>query len=55
VRTERRRPSFGITLFTVLLPVVLMLGKALVDISSTMTPNGSGGFSTSWVPRCWRC
>ena len=32
VRTERRRPSFGITLFTVLLPVVLMLGKALVDI-----------------------
>ena len=32
VRTERRRPSFGITLFTVLLPVALMLGKALVDI-----------------------
>ena len=32
VRTEPRRPSFGITLFTVLLPVVLMLGKALVDI-----------------------
>src|SRR6476619_4121123 len=32
VRTERRRPSFGITLFTVLLPVGLMLGKALVDI-----------------------
>src|SRR6476646_8815423 len=32
VRTERRRPSFGITLFTVLLPVVSMLGKALVDI-----------------------
>jgi GntP family gluconate:H+ symporter len=32
VRTQRRRPSFGITLFTVLLPVVLMLGKALVDI-----------------------
>jgi GntP family gluconate:H+ symporter len=29
---ERRRPSFGITLFSVLLPVVLMLGKALVDI-----------------------
>jgi len=27
-----RRPSFGATLFTVLLPVVLMLGKALVDI-----------------------
>jgi GntP family gluconate:H+ symporter len=26
------RPSFGITLFSVLLPVVLMLGKALVDI-----------------------
>jgi GntP family gluconate:H+ symporter len=29
---ERRRPSFSITLFSVLLPVVLMLGKALVDI-----------------------
>ena len=27
-----RRPSFGITLFTVLLPVALMLGKALADI-----------------------
>ena len=27
-----RRPSFGTTLFTVLLPVVLMMGKALVDI-----------------------
>jgi gluconate:H+ symporter, GntP family len=27
-----RRPSFGITLFSVLLPVVLMLGKALADI-----------------------
>ncbi len=27
-----RRPSFAITLFSVLLPVVLMLGKALVDI-----------------------
>jgi gluconate:H+ symporter, GntP family len=27
-----RRPSFGVTLFTVLLPVVLMMGKALVDI-----------------------
>jgi GntP family gluconate:H+ symporter len=28
----RRRPSFGITLFSVLLPVALMLGKALADI-----------------------
>ncbi len=27
-----RRPSFGITLFTVLLPVGLMMGKALADI-----------------------
>ena len=27
-----RRPSFGITLFSVLLPVVLMLGKAIADI-----------------------
>jgi GntP family gluconate:H+ symporter len=31
-RTERRRPSFGVTLFSVLLPVALMMGKALVDI-----------------------
>jgi GntP family gluconate:H+ symporter len=29
---QRQRPSFGITLLSVLLPVVLMLGKALVDI-----------------------
>jgi GntP family gluconate:H+ symporter len=29
---QRRRPSFGITLFSVLLPVALMMGKALVDI-----------------------
>jgi gluconate:H+ symporter, GntP family len=29
---QPRRPSFGVTLFSVLLPVVLMLGKALVDI-----------------------
>ena len=28
----RKRPSFAVTLFAVLLPVVLMLGKALVDI-----------------------
>jgi GntP family gluconate:H+ symporter len=32
---ERGQPSFGMTLFTVLLPVVLMLGKALVDIVIT--------------------
>ncbi len=29
---ERRRPSFGMTMFSVLLPVGLMMGKALVDI-----------------------
>lgn len=29
---ERRRPSFGVTLFSVLLPVFLILGKAMVDI-----------------------
>jgi GntP family gluconate:H+ symporter len=29
---ERHRPSFGLTLATVLLPVVLMMGKALADI-----------------------
>jgi GntP family gluconate:H+ symporter len=31
-RVERQRPSFGRTLFSVLLPVGLMMGKALVDI-----------------------
>jgi GntP family gluconate:H+ symporter len=31
-RTQRQRPSFGITMFSVLLPVALMMGKALVDI-----------------------
>jgi gluconate:H+ symporter, GntP family len=33
-RTDQggRRPSFGITLFSVLLPVALMLGKAVVDV-----------------------
>ncbi|CUR58973.1 putative gluconate permease [metagenome] len=30
--TQGRRPSFGITIFSVLLPVALMLGKALADI-----------------------
>lgn len=30
--TMEQRPTFGITLFTVLLPVVLMMGKALADI-----------------------
>jgi GntP family gluconate:H+ symporter len=30
--TQRRRPSFGMTMFSVLLPVALMMGKALVDI-----------------------
>jgi GntP family gluconate:H+ symporter len=29
---RERRPSFGVTLATVLLPVVLMMGKALADI-----------------------
>ncbi len=28
----RQRPSFGVTMFSVLLPVALMMGKALVDI-----------------------
>jgi GntP family gluconate:H+ symporter len=31
-RVTRQRPSFGITLFSVLLPVALMMGKALADI-----------------------
>jgi gluconate:H+ symporter, GntP family len=39
-RTERRRPSFGITLFSVLLPVGLMMGKALVDIFIDDEGNG---------------
>jgi gluconate:H+ symporter, GntP family len=29
---QRTRPTFGVTLATVLLPVVLMLAKALADI-----------------------
>lgn len=32
VVAQRTRPSFGITIFSVLLPVALMMGKALVDI-----------------------
>jgi GntP family gluconate:H+ symporter len=31
-RDDTNRPSFGVTIATVLLPVVLMLGKAIVDI-----------------------
>jgi gluconate:H+ symporter, GntP family len=31
-RPARQRPNFGITIFSVLLPVALMMGKALVDI-----------------------
>ncbi len=30
--STRTRPSFGVTMFSVLLPVALMMGKALVDI-----------------------
>ena len=40
-QVARRRPGFGATLGTILLPVVLMLGKALVDITvdkPTATP-----------------
>lgn len=29
---QRQRPSFGVTMFSVLLPVALMMGKALADI-----------------------
>ncbi len=32
VERPERRPSFAITMFSVLLPVVLMLGKALADV-----------------------
>jgi GntP family gluconate:H+ symporter len=35
---DTRRPSFGVTLATVLLPVVLMMGKALADI---LLPEGN--------------
>jgi GntP family gluconate:H+ symporter len=31
-RVQRRRPSFGMTMSSVLLPVALMMGKALADI-----------------------
>jgi GntP family gluconate:H+ symporter len=36
---RRRTPSFGVTVGTILFPVVLMLGKALVDIIVTDTKN----------------
>ncbi|SDJ87106.1 gluconate:H+ symporter, GntP family [Nocardioides sp. YR527] len=32
IATDIRRPTFGVTLFSVLLPLVLMLAKAIVDI-----------------------
>jgi len=32
---QRRRPSFGATLFSILLPVFLMLAKAVADISAS--------------------
>lgn len=35
-----KRPGFGPTLFTILLPVVLMLGKALVEIAIDDPENG---------------
>jgi len=38
-RTGLRRPSFGVTLTTVLLPVVLMLAKAIADV---VDENGHG-------------
>ena len=50
-----RRPSFGITLFSVLLPVALMLGKALVDIFIDDDSSGCARSSTAWAPRWWRC
>jgi GntP family gluconate:H+ symporter len=37
---EERRPSFAITIATILLPVVLMLGKALADIIIDNPDNG---------------
>jgi gluconate:H+ symporter, GntP family len=37
---EERRPSFSITIATILLPVVLMLGKALADIIIDDPDNG---------------
>ena len=55
VRTERRRPSFGITLFTVLLPVVLMLGKALVDIFIDDKTQWFRQIFDIVGTRCWRC
>lgn len=38
--TARVRPKFGITLFSVLLPVALMMGKALADIIIDDETNG---------------
>ena len=36
--TAVRAPSFGLTMFSVLLPVALMLGKALVDVMQESDP-----------------
>ena len=54
-RTERQRPSFGITMFSVLLPVGLMMGKALVDIFIDDKGNPLRQPSTFLAVRSWRC
>lgn len=46
-----RRPRFGITLATVLLPVVLMMGKALVNIFIDDEGQLVRVVSTFWVRR----
>jgi len=54
-RVERQRPSFGITLFSVLLPVGLMMGKALADIFIDDKDNLLRQPSTFLAVRSSRC
>ena len=54
-RADVAAPSFGVTIATVLLPVVLMLGKALVDIIVDDPEAASRRSSTSSATRSSRC
>lgn len=48
---QRTRPNFGITIFSVLLPVALMMGKALVDIFIADEDTCCDRPSTCWATR----
>lgn len=52
---QRRRPSFGATLFSILLPVFLMLAKAVADISAAGSDAPGSSLSTSSARRSSHC